>query len=324
MATVPTGPEAKAQHYIPKFYLKGFTDERRALWVYEKFKPFRESKPKHQAHRPDYYTHTGKGERDETAEDMLKSTESRVAPIICKLANPLYVLTPEKAAHLIIFVAFMFARVPSWREYLDSLAGKAMKEKQLRVAKDKEKFYKLCRDFETKKGETLGMDHEQLRQFILNGEFELAQKSAAFNLGAMFSSALAILEELQHYRYQALYAPNGKFFVTSDSPVNTVQPEGKGQATIGMGFGWQGVEVYFPLNKRACLKMKKGIEPGGGFIAEGHVDQINNVTMATATRYLYSNERLRRIARLFDERGCKVRPGKESFLSMAPSNSGVR
>src|SRR5713226_1981225 len=101
------------QHYIPKFYLKGFTDKEGVLWVCEKLKPIRPSKPKREAHRADYYTHSEKGERDETAENVLKEVESRVAPIIRKLANPRYVLTPENAGHLIMFVAFMFVRVPS-------------------------------------------------------------------------------------------------------------------------------------------------------------------------------------------------------------------
>ncbi len=46
----------RAQHYVPKFYLKGFTDKAGALWVYERHKSLRESKPKHEANRPDYYT----------------------------------------------------------------------------------------------------------------------------------------------------------------------------------------------------------------------------------------------------------------------------
>jgi hypothetical protein len=62
---------SKAQHYIPKFYLKGFTDKQGALWVCERFKPMRKSKPKEEAHRPDYYTHADLGERDEKAESIL-------------------------------------------------------------------------------------------------------------------------------------------------------------------------------------------------------------------------------------------------------------
>jgi len=312
-------PDAKAQHYIPKFYLKGFTDKQGSLWVYEKFKPLRESKPKKEAHRPDYYTHAEKGERDETAEDLLKKVESQVAPVICKLANPEYRLLPDDASNLVVFVAFMFARVPNWRENLDKIAASTLKQSQIEIASDKEAFHKHLEKYEQETGQPLGMDFEEMRQFLLSGDFDIEQKSKAFNLGAMFSSGLGILEIIEKYGYEALYAPKGRFFMTSDSPVFILLPNGTGDATVGVGFGWPDVEVFFPLNKRTCLRMKKGIKPQGHFIEAGFVDSINDLVMATSTQYLYSSERQRRISRLFDERGCKIRPGKESFLSTPPN-----
>ena len=106
MTTPPA--EAKAQHYIPKFYLKGFTDRQGKLWVCERFKPIRASKPKTEAHRPEYYTHAERGERDETAEDILEGVESKAAPIIRKLANPQYQLTPENAGYVMMFIQWGF------------------------------------------------------------------------------------------------------------------------------------------------------------------------------------------------------------------------
>ena len=317
---VPECPDVKAQHYIPKFYLKGFTDKQGVLWVYEKFKPLRESNPKKEAHRPDYYTHSEKGERDELAENVLKDMESRVAPVIRKLANPQYVLRPEDASHVIVFVAFMFARVPSWREYLDRVFADMVKQNQLKIAGDKEAFHKRLENYELAVGKPLGTDYEKLRQFVLRGEFNIVQKSNAFNLGSMFKSGLAITETLQNYGYQALYAPTGKLFMTSDSPVYTLLPDGKGEATVGVGFGIPGVEVYFPLNKRTCLRMKKGIKPLGRFIEEGYLNKINDITMMTATQSVFSAERCRRTSRIFDDRGCIARPGKESFLLLPPSS----
>jgi Protein of unknown function (DUF4238) len=140
----PPLSESKAQHYIPKFYLKGFTDPKGKLWVCEKFKPIRESRPKDEAHRPDYYTHADQGRRDETAENVLEGAESRAAPIVLKLANQQYALTPERAGHLIIFVAFMFARVPSWREHLDNIAAQVARQNVLKTAGDKTKFNRTC------------------------------------------------------------------------------------------------------------------------------------------------------------------------------------
>lgn len=305
----------KAQHYIPQFYLRGFTDKQGNLWVYERFRPMKKSKPKLEAHELDYYTHDEQGERDETAEDVLQGMESRVAPIIKGLANRQYTLSPENAAHLIIFAVFMFTRVPSWREHIDNFAAELIRRHQLRIAGDKEKFNVMCESLEKTQGHALGIDREQLRQYVLKGEYQITQGSKAYNLGRMFKSGFSILEEVQNWGYQGLYAPDDVFFMTSDSPVYTVLPDGKGEVGIGMGFGWPGVELIFPLNKKTCLRMKKGITPKGRLISKKYVDAINLITMTTAAHHLYSSQGYKRIARLFDERGCKVKAGKNSFMS---------
>jgi hypothetical protein len=309
---VDSSTEQKAQHYIPKFYLKGFTDKQGTLWVCERFKAIRASKPKKEAHRADYYTVSDEDRRNETAEDILKQIESKAAPIICKLANPQYTLTPENASRVIMFVAFMFARVPSWRENLNNMAVQTAWDMISRSVADKEEFYKLCAETEKKRGVSLG-DFEELRQAALNRRFKIEQ-SKAHNLGSMCESACSIAKQLAMMDYQAFYAPQGKFFLTSDSPVWTLQSDGSGEATVGMGFGWENVEVYCPLNKRTCFRLKRGIKAMGRIIEEGRVDEINRVTMATANQYLYSSEGHRRIARLFDERGCKVQAGKNAFM----------
>ena len=144
----------------------------------------------------------------------------------------------------------------------------------------------------------------------------------------MFHTAFTVAAELAHYGHEVLYAPEGEFFLTSDSPVLTLQPDGAGQANIGMGFGWPGVEVYFPLNKRACLRMKRGIGPSAVGITSRSIAQINRITMVNATRYLYSSEGYRRISRLFDQWGSKIVPGTNAFLPnphiLDVSGSGAR
>jgi hypothetical protein len=307
-------PEPKAQHFIPKFYLKGFTDASGSLRVCEKFKPIRESKPKDEANRPDYYTHTAHGERDETAEKVLEGIESRAAPVVRKLANPGFNPTPEQMSHVYLFVAFMFTRVPSWREYLDNMFGKIAREKHMALARDKEKFYKSCADMERDTGEPLNMDYEELRQYAAKGDYRVVQSSRAYNLGSMIESAAHLAGILRHFNYELLYAPKGVFFVTSDSPVVTVRPDGGGKSTIGMGFARPGVQVHFPLNKRVFLRMRKNIMSWMLLIGERRVREINRLTMATATRYLYSSESYRTTSRLFDQWGCQVSAGKNAYM----------
>lgn len=312
MAT-PNVAAAEDQHYIPRFYLKGFTGKEGKLWVCEKFCPIRESKPKHEAHRPDYYTHAEHGQRDEIAENALEAIESRAAPVIRKLASPFFSPTLEQMGHVYLFLAFMFVRVPSWREHLDKLFGKIMKDRQQNLAKDKEAFHKSHADVERKAGKSLG-DAEELRQYILKGEYDIVQKSAAYNLASMFKSAVDIVRVLQEYSYEVLYAPAGHFFVTSDSPVFTMQFEKPNVATIGVGFGWPGTVVHFPLNKRACLRLRRNVNPGGFEASEYDVSQINRATMHNAKQCLYSSQNNRRISRLFDHWGCKVVPGENAYM----------
>ena len=217
-ANPPTPKEEKAQHYIPKFYLKGFTDKQGKLWVCEKFKSIRESKPKSEAHRPDYYTHAEQGLRDETAEDTLEEIESRAAPVMRKMANPEFAPSPEQMGHVYLFVAFMFARVPSWREYLDKLLSQHVREEQLNTAKDKDKFHKLCFDAEQDAGKPLGMDYEAMRQYVLAGDYEIVQGSTAFNLGSMFQSALNVAQK--PYRAPCVRTSNG----FSEMPTSCTRP----------------------------------------------------------------------------------------------------
>ncbi len=304
--------QSRAQHYVPKFYLKGFTDPKGVLWVLERFKAPRASRPKDEAHHPDYYCHTEKGEADDGAEDALQVIESRSAPIIPKLANPQYVLTPENLEALLVFVASMFVRVPSWREFLDKKVADIIQTRYQRYASDKDKFYALCADYEKAMGKLMEVSHEELRQYVLAGNYEMVQKSVSYNLGAMFRTASIVLNGLMTFGHQILYAPEGMTFLTSDSPVFTLLPDGQGEATIGVGFGWRGVEVFFPLNKRACLRLKERLKPGARKIEPDYTNKINRLVMATATRYVYSSEGHRRIGRLFDQHGCRIRPGKES------------
>jgi hypothetical protein len=312
------------QHYIPKFYLKGFTDKDKNLWVYEKHKPLRQSKPKDEANRPDYYSLTESEQDDKDAvEHALSRIESLAAPIVRKLVTPQYVLTPENAADLLLFIAFMFARVPAWRENLDKVAAQTTKRLHVSFARNKEAFHRICSQVARDKGSEFS-DFEGLRELVLADDYELIQMSSSFNLGAMMTSGANVAKIIAEFGYRALYAPAGKSFFTSDSPVFTVAPDNSGVQRLGMGFDWPQVSVIFPLNKRACLYLERGIEPQARLADAHQVDEINRLTMMTATNYLYSSERSRRTSRLFDERGCIVRAGKNAFMTNGPPPEGWR
>ncbi len=304
---------AKAQHYIPESYLKGFTDRNRVLWVCEKSKELRPSRPKDEAKKLDYYTDTKDGTRDETAEKALSAIESQAAVILKKIANPHYRLTPQTAGSLYFFAAFMFARVPTMREYVDKLVCATERHRQKTLARDKQKFEESWRQYEQATGKAAG-DLETIRQFILNGKYKITQDSVGFNLGAMFDFGFRVMDKLIRCNYEILYAPEGYHFITSDSPVFTLLPDRTG-ITFGMGFEWPGVHTLFPLNKRACLRLRLGVPITARRISPRLVAEINRFTMICAAQHVYMSAADERLRALFDAEGCKVKPGVNAFMT---------
>jgi Protein of unknown function (DUF4238) len=315
MAETPLLDDSRSAHYISECYLKGFMDVNRVLWVYEKFKAPKASKPKDEAQLPDYYSHSEDGPRNDKAEALLGKIESRAAPVLRKLSEPTCVPTLKEMEQIYLFTVAMLVRVPSFRRHLDSIAVNTYREMELRIARDKERFYQVCAEVEADVGKPMNTDYETFRQQVLNDKWEYVQTSNAFNLHAMFVSARSASRCLIEYDYQILYAPKGDFFVTSDSPVFTLQHDGPRHAVMGMGLGHPNVQVYMPLNKRAFLKLGRNLRSTKTIqIPTGHVAELNRLTMNNATICLYAPERSRRTARLFDQWGCKIEPGRNAFM----------
>ena len=321
-----------AQHYVPRAYLKRFTDTFGTLWVLEKGRKPRASRPKDEAHRKDFYTHRERGVRDETAERILSALESRVSPVLQKIANPQFQMSPEQVGSLYLFVALMFVRVPAWREFLGKYAAARMKSLDMKVARDPEQFHADFVESQKRFGRDIDLNQskvesEKLRSLILSGEYEIEQRSVGFNLGMMFYSMFDVAEELTSFGFQILRAPNTPTsnpslprlpettaFVTCDNPVITIRPQLDGTAAAGVGFGRPGTEVYMPLNKRCCLRLARGLKPAHAWVSEQFTRQINTQIMANASQFVYSSRGEKRLGRLFDEFGSKMKIGENAFM----------
>jgi Protein of unknown function (DUF4238) len=76
--------KARAHHYLPIFYLKGFTSSQPHgngfLYVYEQNKPIRKSKPDNEAKQRDFYAFEDEHGVRKDAEQGLSQIESQLAP----------------------------------------------------------------------------------------------------------------------------------------------------------------------------------------------------------------------------------------------------
>jgi hypothetical protein len=316
MANPSQAGKAADHHYVPKFYLKGFTDKQGSLWVYEKgTNAPRESTPKKEGHRENYYTFTDRGFPDDSTEKMLSKVESMVAPVMKKLANPLFKMSEVQRSELYSFVALTFVRVPAYREFIDTQAAKMAQRFVQSCAMDREKFYAVVQAYEAETGQPLG-DQEKLREFAASNNYSMTQRSAGYNLLLTFQSCIAVSEVLEsEYRHDIYYAPADSFFMTCDNPVTTIEPDTDGTAWVGMGVGRPRTEILFPLNKRACMILRRSGRETQIRASSHRTRQINEMMMGVAQRCVYAPAGYRRLSRIFNERGFRIKYGENAFLA---------
>lgn len=123
---------SRAHHYVPVFYLKGFTSpaatNKEFLWVYEQGKPVRKSKPVNEAHERDFYSFEDEDGTPSNLEQPLSGIESVVAPFFRVIDDTRYHrFHPEEFDALTVFIALMWVRGPSGRDLVNHLSAEVMK-----------------------------------------------------------------------------------------------------------------------------------------------------------------------------------------------------
>lgn len=310
---------SRAHHYVPVFYLKGFTSptlkDREYLWVYEQGKRIRKSKPVNEAHQRDFYSFEDENGQRRDLEQPLSGIESVLARFFRVIDDPRYHrFHPDEFEGLTIFMALMWVRGPFGRDLVNQLSAQVMKAVVRQYAEDAEKFQRVYDDVVEQYGTKPDVSAEEVRSSILNREWNYEQKSSGYTLHKMFQGVPVVSGILRQKAWEVLTSEGDDYFCTSDCPVITILPDGAGKATIGAGFGVPGVRVYFPLTKRSCLVLKDRARCIGRVVPRGMVQEINKFLMVGARRFLYACEKNTAMEKLFNKIGCKSVPGENAFM----------
>jgi hypothetical protein len=319
----------RAHHYLPVFYLKGFTAEtlkdKGFLWVYGKGKTPRRSKPENEAHERDLYSfEDDEGERHDHAEEALPGIESVVAPLFRAIEGGYYDFHPHDWEGLTYFMALMWLRGPTGADFVNRLYEQATEFALKKQAENADEFAKFYQRYLESSGTKTKVTADELRDFILSDKGKIEQKNHGFTLKLMFEGVPRISSILIKKRWTVLISNDDQFFCTSDHPVFTFLPDTPGRpgtGSIGAGFEWPAVEVYFPLNRRQCLVLGNRARHKVRQIPSGYVREINKFMMVGARRFLYAAEKNGAMEALFNKVGCKSVPGKTSFMREKPSST---
>lgn len=120
--------QSKKHHYIPRFYLRGFTNENNDFFIYDKEKDeIRKSNPDNSFFEKYRNSGTVKNEKFDLPEQMLAHFDGRTANVLEIIRNANvndHVLTPENLYIIRFFIASTFWRIPK----NDSLREKIIDE----------------------------------------------------------------------------------------------------------------------------------------------------------------------------------------------------
>ena len=250
-----TGP--KRQHFLPRFYLEGFTKDGKVA-VFDRDKnEVRTQQPVNTGVIGHFYTmEDADGRQRFELEQMLSEFEGKARPGIKKLAakeQP----TDEEKADLAIFVALAGFRTPDIIESLklfnSGLIGDIAKRMFANVDQVKETM--RGKPGSPTSEEELEQEAKEMVDFAQSGQYEVTTNHR-WAVGMAMKMAFEVAPLLAGRNWLVVHRPNKKkSFVTTDAPVvlSTVTP--REPSFYGIGFGNTDAMVVFPLTQSCALVM---------------------------------------------------------------------
>ncbi len=309
MRQKPSQP--RLHHYLPRFYLRAFSDlsilkreGKSAIWVYEKGKAVRRGSPGTEARKRDLYAFEDGGAKNTQAEKWFARLENEVAPILERLQRREHVLTPNERDWLAIFVGTMYLRTPAGRRWHDDRFAPVASQYIAEVATDPDSFASLFHGVYDPS--EYQVDVESIRKDILDGKLETFARRPDLSINAMVGVGRRIAEVLVQFDWQVVHSDGSQFFITSDSPViPELRNDAEGKTYFWMGVERPGVNVWFPVSRTVCLRIKRGVGSGLCRLPDRGIRMVNKILMRCADRRIYAAERSPALQALFDKIGCE-------------------
>ncbi|MCM8796003.1 MAG: DUF4238 domain-containing protein [Candidatus Omnitrophica bacterium] len=282
----------KRHHYIPVFYLKGFTNKDGCLYVYDKDnKPVFESSPEAIAYENHYFSFTTpEGEMDsETVENNIMLLEGEFARTVKKIHN-YEDLSVDDRIVFSLFVASMMVRIPNMRDNIRKSTSEMIKHINVFMASHKENFERMMERYEKDTGKQIGIDVEELRQWMKNPD------NYDVTVDKQYSTAMALslLEDFARVFFQMkwafLRATDDYKYMTGDNPLQYIDPTHNPRSFYGVGLANKNIEVSLPLSKELCALGSWKYR--GGYIqgTNQHVKHLNRMTVIASVRFVFADK----------------------------------
>ena len=257
-------------HYVPRFYLKGFTEEPTSemMSVYQrgKNKLFR-TQVKNIANEVGLYT-------DDLETVLANDIEQSANPILQKLRNFQTIYDDEKLE----FSRYMFSmwlRVPKHLDWTFEITPEVVRK----TISDAERQLREFAEKHPDKKEMVDQRIMQLHDTHINPTEESVKEMWMKNIPVGIDRPP--IQKLAEMEWRFLYFEGDQFFITSDNPLFFFE---------AIGIGNEKSEVTFPLAKNLVLwtKWRMDIPPGFHRARTQFVKEVNRRTISNASKYIFS------------------------------------
>jgi hypothetical protein len=242
----------KRNHYLPRFYLKGFCDTNSRVWMYEKNNPSQpvDGSPGDMAIVRKLYNLESSGNaKDEIENYFSESVETPASPPFKRLLNKEFPNMQDKKT-LSLFFAMLMVRTPLYIKHLKTQQSKEFNVIAKVSAANKDYFHSAYKKIHSNLDEGA---IEKDRCSILNGEvcFEAIND---VSLKSMLILGVNIAPLLENMKWALIETDDNLPLITSDNFMHISNLNIK-SSFYGIGLGMSGTYVYIPLSKKLSLLM---------------------------------------------------------------------
>lgn len=287
VAMLPPNPllnGPKRQHFLPKFYLEGFTKDGMVAVFDRELNEIRVQQPVNTCVIGHFYTmEDAEGRKRFELEKIFSENETKASKVIKKLVAKKTINADERT-DLAIFVAFSTIRTPDIIDSLKAFNSDLIKDICKRMFSDVEKVKALMRGKPDAPllEEELEKNACALVGYAQRGKYGV-KTSHPWAVGMAIKMAFAIAPILAGRDWVVVHRNDEKkSFVTTDAPtlLTTVAP--RQNRFWGIGFGNTDALVLFPLTESCVLT----IYGSDGELKHRMADteQIRNINLELADR----------------------------------------
>jgi hypothetical protein len=270
-------------HYVPQFYLKGFTADDGTLHVTDKLTRSRDtSTPKKTAWLPEFYRIDVENTDPMGVEKAFSKLEAQCARLLQELLATKKMPTGNAFNTLLNFVATSYTRVPHIRSQTDEFMGGITGTLGKMAFLGLEGAERLRKD--PVNASMSDEEMEQLQAFIASGECTITFDKT-WHVKMMLHSIDAILPVLAHRQWSLWQVGDGvPDLVCSDSPVAlwSGRPGPVGLATPE-------TMLTMPLDRRTLLVSRLEDKPFDGYILDAEDVGGWNLLRAVTSGQIYSS-----------------------------------